>query len=220
MSKKSVIWLIPVLVLALAMTSCGGDDNDNGGNGDAGMPSLNFENEQVWKIEMGNYSLYNGNNVLTSNAGGFCTIENGKMTFTVDAPNKSLLKPMGVFLTSVDDKFNIFSYAEWNSSIPIPNAMELVFTPSLKKKKSSLNDTITTEETVKYIYVDADCTLKAEKRLNVSIPDVSMPVEVLPLNLKLKQGWNPIHSVLMVSPAGGTVDYTKGDLKDGKWILE
>jgi len=222
MNKKRIIWLIPVLAMALAMSACG-DSGDSGGGG-GGLANLNFKDEQVWTIDPeGAYAPYTGTEALTNNAGGAGSITEGKLSFNVGTPSQSRLVPMGTFLTSINDKFKIFPDAEWNPSSPIPNAMELAFSSSsinLSKVNYTTSTTSTLEETVRYIYVDRDCTLKAASKPNVSVVGVSVPVTVSELNLSLKQGWNIINSQMTITATGGTASITKGNLESCKWILE
>jgi hypothetical protein len=218
MNKKGFTWVIPVLAIAIAISACGGDDGDGGG----GMAKLEFKSEQVWSISStGTYSAYDSDNVLTSNAGGAGSIVGGKLTFSIETPTQSRLQPMGTFLTSIDDKFKIFSDAEWNPSSPVPNVIEFSFaSPSLKKANNISDETSTTEQSVRYIYVDTDCTLKAPGKPNTSIAGVSVPVNVSALDLSLKKGWNIINSQMTFTSTGGTAAWAIGELESCKWIIE
>ena len=222
--KKGFIWLIPVLVLALVLAGCdGGGTGDSGGGG---IKKLEFKGEQVWSMTTeGTYVAYTGaDKVLTTTAGGApATITGGKLFFNAEKPIAASLQPMNTFLTSIStlgDEFQIFSYAEWAPSSPVPNVMELVFTSEdLEKKYFNGSETLTTIERVRYIYVDRDCILTAAGLPNTSIPGVPGPVTISALNLNLKEGWNIINGRMMLTAAGNTASITKGDLGRCIWVL-
>jgi len=208
MNKKSFIWLIPVLVITLAMSACGGD------SGGGGAANLNFAGEQVYTKTMSPYT--GADKTLTSGAGGTGSITGGKMSFSVGTPSR--LVPMESFLVNMSDDFHIFSDAEFTGNT---NAAELSFSPTLYKAMySSLLPSLPIEA-VRYVYVDRDCTITAAgKTVNYGV----IPVTVSNLNLSLKQGWNAINSKIALtttgSTVGGTVNIRTGDSSSCKWILE
>lgn len=217
MNKKSFVWLIPVLVLAFALAGCA---EDTGSGGGGGLATLNIPGEQVWTIDTeGAYVRYDGSDPLSSSVGGAGSIIDGKLTFSVGTPSQARLVPMSTFITSINDKFKIFSDADWGSTSP--NAVEFIFQPiSLTKANYSPPDaTPKIEEVVRYIYVDTDCTLTAARKPNVFVEGVSIPVNVSALNLSLKKGWNIINTQLTITATGATASITTGDLDSCKWIL-
>jgi hypothetical protein len=210
MNKKSFIWLIPVLVMALAMSSCDGDSG-GGGLGD----TLTFSGEQVYtRGSGGNFTPYAGaDRTFSSNAGGTGTITGGKMSITVGIPS---LVPMGTYINNIDASMgaNIFSYAEWNPADA--RAADLDFTISLAKGNYSESATSMTEEQVGYTYADRDCTITAAGG-NTTINGI--PTAVSKINLNLKRGWNAINIKATGTMAGVTLSINTGDLSSCKWIL-
>jgi hypothetical protein len=201
--------------MALAMAGC--NDADSGSGGD---PSRKFK-EQVWTIGAEGVPVPFEDSVpLVDNTGGAGagSIVEGMLTYSVEKPLQASLRPMNTFLTGINDKFKIFSDAEWDPNSPTPNAMELLFT-NLSKSFTSSTDTSYIEETVRYIYVDRNCTLKAPSKANVSVSGV--PVTVSALNLSLKEGWNTIktHMEINKTDNDGTAKIEIGDISRCKWTL-
>jgi hypothetical protein len=202
--------------MALIISGC--NDADSGSGGET---ALNIKNQQVWQFDAeGVLVAYDGTIPLLNNAGGTGSIANGILNFIAEKPPQTSLVPMGTFLTTIDDKFKIFSYADWGSTSP--NAMELRFT-SINLTKAyyySSSDTSTIEESIRNIYVDRACTLIAPSQPSTSVTGVSGPVNVAALNLSLKEGWNKIKTRMEISPTGNTASITIGDSDNCLWIYQ
>jgi hypothetical protein len=211
MNKKRLIWLIPILVTALAMSGCGGDD----GGGSIGT-NLNFSGQQVYTINSaGAFTPYTGaDRTFTSNAGGAGSITGGKMSITVGVPSR--LDPMGTFLDSIDEELNIFSYANYNPGDARAAALEF---SSIELSKSDASQTATSmsKDQVSYVYVDRDCTIYIDGR-PIST-DLTVPVTLQTVNLSLKQGWNAVNIRISATMASGTLSINTGDLSNCKWVL-
>ena len=215
MNKKRIIWLVPVLVMAFAMSACKSDDNSGGGIG----KNLSFSGELVYTKAT---TLYSGPDIpFTSNAGssGLITGTSGKMTFSIGTPSSSRLIPIETFImdstSKLDGGLNIMPRAEYTGGTKI---IILDFS-SITLNKVLKSETV--EQTVLYIYVDRDCEIKAS-----GIPPVNSgggTVNVSNFKLDLKRGWNAVTRMLMTTTAGrtlviGTSD--AADLKNCKWVLE
>jgi len=199
--------------MALVLAGCG-DSNDGGG----GVKTLKYT-EQVWTTDAeGTLVAYNGTITVAHNAGGAASIADGILNLNVEKPVQTSLKPMNTFLSTINDKFKIFSGAGWDPSSPTPNAMELILT-NLNKMNSITGDDSSIEETVRYIYVDRDCKLTAASKANVAVTGVSVPVNVSALNLSLTEGWNIIKTQMEFTSTGGTASIKIGDLSSCKWTL-
>jgi len=207
MNKKRFIWLVPVLVMALAMSVCKSDDD--GGIGD----NLKFSDEQIFTADG---SRYTGDiTTFTSTAGGNGSIKGGKMSFSIGVPGG--LKPMDAFLAKMDEKigYSILSRAEYKPGNT--QAADLEFTIRLSKKTDAMSTASKTMENVYYIYVDRDCTVTATGIPPITYEGVSVPVTNI--NLSLKKGWNPV-SLVLAATANGTLVIGTGDSDTCKWILE
>ena len=210
MNKKRIIWLVPVFVMAFAMSACKSDDD---GGGDGIGPTLNLSGDVYNK----NGSLYNGNkDTLISNVGGSGTIRGGKLTFTANIPNK--MESLTLLLIDMDRRlgYNVFSPAGYDPGDT--TAAELVFA---NLKKTLPNATSTMEE-IRYIWVDRDCEVKGKNIPSVTINGIS--VKVPNYTLPLKKGWNAVSMITMFTIAGGTPGGTlvigTGDSENCKWVFE
>jgi hypothetical protein len=212
MIKKRVIWLVPVLVMALAMSACKSDDDGGGGIGE----TLSFQGEDVFNKDG---SRYTGDRALTSNVGGSGTIRGGKLSFTVSTPDN--MKSMTTLLLDMDTRFgfNIFSYASNDPTDTL--AMDLVFTNLTKK---ILPTPTSTMEEIRYIWVNRDCLVKAP---TTGIPPVTIngvSVKVSPFTLNLTKGWNAVSMIVVPAIPGSTLDSTLvigiGDSDNCKWVFE
>jgi len=210
MIKKRLIWLVPVLVMAFAVSACKSGDDDEGGIG----LTLNLSGDVYNK----DGSPYTGNkDALISNVGGSGTIRGGKMSFTVNTPNN--MKSMTMVLIDMDRRlgYNVFSPAGYDQADTM--AAELVFA-NLTRKILSAGTSVAMEE-IKYIYVDKDCEVIGKDIPPATINGIS--VKVSNFTLKLKKGWNAIGMV--VTPAiGDTLSPTlvigTGDSDNCKWVFE
>jgi len=211
MNKKRFIWLIPVLVMALAMSACKSDDDGKGsGIGD----TLSFSDESVYTKTT---TLYSGPDIpFTSNAGGSGLITGGKMTFSVGIPSSSRLVTLESVIMDSNSKlnggFNFMHRAEYTTDT---KTIILDFS-SITLNKVYNSETV--NETVIYIYVDRDCIIKISE-----IPPDNyggVLVNVSDFTLKLKRGWNPVSRILMFTATGGTLVIGTGPSDNCKWILE
>jgi len=211
MNKKRVIWLVPVLVMAFAMSACGGDDG--------GRDSLSLS-DNVYQDSGGTLTQYTGDSkTFTSNAGGSGLIADGKMTFELGIPNSSLLQPIESFVrdssSKLDGGLDFMHRADFTGDTKI---IILDFS-SITLNRIYKSETV--KQTVLYIYVDRDCVIKAS-----GIPPVNsggVTVNVSNFTLDLKRGWNTVTRMSMVTTTGSTLligDSTSGDLKNCKWVLE
>jgi len=206
MNKKRIIWLLPVLVMALAMSGCDGDSDDRIGD------NLSLGG-QVYTEEDSPYTGANKN--FTSNAGGSGTITAGIMSFSVGAPAISL-KPITTLFMELDAVGPIFSTA-----IILPTdtlAQRLEFSINISKMLDQMTEASSTKQQIEYIYVDKDCTIKA-----TGIPPfvgADITTNIQDINLSLKQGWNYIHTTYTATQNVGKIVIGKGDLKTCKWVIK
>jgi hypothetical protein len=179
MNEKRIIWLVPVLVMALAMSACKSDDDD-------GVKKLSWSDEWVWTINAsGNFEAYNGDNLpLVNTAGGAGSIVNGKMNFSIETPNQNSLVLMSTLMTG-----EIFSSATWDPTDTMAYRLTLT---GLSRGDYSLDATsaTATRKTVEYIYINKNCTINISGRM---INLDSIPTTLSNVNLSLKQGWNAIN---------------------------
>jgi len=203
MNKKRVIWLVPVLVMAFAMSACNSND-DGGGSKPLSLTGDVFNRDG---------SVYTGTkDTLTSSAGGSGTIKGGKLSFSIPTPNNQ--KSMATLLSDLDARFgfNVFSYAGWAPTDT--RAMDLVFS-NLTKKMEVTTGASKTREEVNYIYVDRDCTVTADGGNTATYAGVTATVSKFTLDFK--RGWNAFSMLLL---ANGTLVIGTGDSSNCKWILE
>jgi len=212
MNKKRVIWLVPVLVMALGMSACKSEDDDDGGGGIG--ETLRFADEEVFNK---NGSPYIGDKSLTVDGGGTGLIKGGKLTFTIGRPNS--MKSMTLLLRDIDARlgYNVFSYASNEPDDTL--AFELIFA-NLKKTSLTL---VFPMEAIRYIWVEKDCVVKSPDTGIHPVTINGISVEVSKFTLKLKKGWNAVG--LLVTPAiGGTLSPTlvigTGDSDNCKWVYE
>jgi hypothetical protein len=221
MNKKRFIWLVSVLVMALAISAC-----NNADNGDDDSPigvNLKFTDELVYNTDG---TVYMGvDKTITIPLGGTGLIRGGKMTFNIGTPNS--LVPIVTLLSDMDERlgYNVFSRVEYDPFDA--HGKDLAFT-NLTKKFETKNATSITKEETYYIYVDKDCTLTAKNIPSVEYiyhddsteNDIPVSVTVSNFTLKLKRGWNPVTKILMASATRGTLFIGPGDSKNCKWVLE
>ena len=204
MNKKRFIWLVPVLVMAFAMSACKSDDD---GGGDGIGQTLNLSGDVYNK----DGSVYTGDRTLTI-AGGTGLIKGGKLTFSIGVPYNQ--KSMETFLSGLDARFgfNVFSYAGWDPTDT--QATDLVLA-NLTKKLEVTTGTSKTREEVIYIYVDRNCIVTADGGNTATYAGVTATVSKFTLNLK--KGWNPLSLLLMPN---GTLVIGVGDSNSCKWVYE
>ena len=226
MNKKRVIWLVPVLVMALAMSACKSDDGDGKGN-DPGWPGeeLSWSGEDVVTADG---SMYTGPEMNLIPNGGSGVIKNGKFTFNIGVPTGQI--PLATVFRQIDARLghSIFSLADLDPSNT--EAVELQFqnlahkidipptpaVPSLSKRE------------IYYIYVDKDCTAIAKDISPIeNYPydsGTEVKVKVSKIDLKLKKGWNLVTYFLYATAANGgdlVIGKTdKKDLENCKWVYE
>jgi len=206
MNKKRVIWLVPVLVMAFAMSACKNDDDD-GGIGD----NLKFTDESVYNKDG---SPYTGvKSFLVAGYSG--EIKGGKMNFNIGVP--SGLKPMTTLLSDMDTRYgsNVFSYAAHD---PNTQAFELLI--GNLSKRTFTNLASASMEQIKYIYVDRDSTVKGKDIPSITISGISIPVKVSNYTLDLKKGWNAVGMILVAATNDNTLVIGPGDSDNCKWVYE
>jgi len=221
MNKKSFIWLIPILVMVLAMSACKSDDDGDGGKSGI-RETLSFTDELVYNTDL---SLYTGIDKTLTTLGGTGIIKGAKMSFSIGKPN--LMVPIVTLLGDMDERigYSVFSRTEYDPFDA--HGKDLVFT-NLAKKFDTKNATSITKEEVYYIYVDKDCTVTAKGIPSVEYTyhddstgdDTLVSVTVSNFTLNLKQGWNTVTKILTASATRGTLFIGPGDSKNCKWILD
>jgi hypothetical protein len=210
MNKKGFIWLIPILVTALAMSGCGGDDDDGG------AANLNFSGQQVYEMDAGgNLIPYTGaNQPFLSNVGISGSITSGKMSFGIGKPS-ALLSMQSVLTdpgSKLDGGLDILSYSSWIPTETQATVLEFFSIRLFKTNYNNASIASITKDLVFYIYVDRACTITAAgKPGNYE----GVPVVISNLNLNLKQGWNAVKRNI----TGSTASITTVDLSSGNWVL-
>jgi hypothetical protein len=221
MNKKRFIWLVPVLVMAFAMSACPGPDD--GGSSDSGIgDNLKFTDELVYSTDG---TVYMGVDRPLTVMGGNGLIRGGKLNFSIDKPNSMV--PIVTLLGDLDERlgYNVFSRAEYDPFDA--HGRDLAFT-GLAKKLDTKNATSITKEEIYYIYVDKKCNVTAKGLPSVEYmyhddntgEDIPVSVTVSNFTLNLKQGWNPVTKILTVSATRGTLFIGPGDSDKCKWVLE
>jgi len=209
MNKKRFIWLVPVLLMAFAISACKSDDDDGGTR-----ETLSWSGKQVYNTDG---TLYTGGNAaFVSSAGGSGTINGGKMSFSISTPNSQ--KSMTTLLVELDVRYghNVFSYAGYDPANT--QAMDLAFT-NLRKKINKTTAASITKEEIYYIYVDRDCIVTATGIPSITT-DGDIPVKVPNYTLKLKKGWNPVGMILAANTTSGTLIIGTGDSDSCEWVFE
>jgi len=222
MNKKRIIWLVPVLVMALILAGCR-DGDDGGKDGGCSIGNeINWTDLLVYKPDM---ELYTGiDRSIVSTHGGTGLIKGGKMSFSIVKPDSMV--PIVALLGDMDERlgYNVFSRVEYDPTDA--HGRDLVFT-YLTKKFETKTTSITKEETY-YIYVDKDCTLTAKGLPSVEYiyhddstgDDIPVQITVSNFTLNLKQGWNHVIKILTASSTRGTLFIGPGDSDNCIWILE
>jgi hypothetical protein len=212
MNKKRFIWLLPVLLMALAISGC--SDSNDGGSSGIGV-DLKLTDELVYNADG---TVYMGVDRPLTVMGGTGLIRGGKMNFDIGVPNS--LKPLVTLLVEMDARLgsHIFSYAGYEGNI---RAMDLAFT-NLTKKMDITSAASRTMQEIYYIYVDGDCTVTAKDIPSTTI-DGDIPIKVSNFSLPLKRGWNAVTKIIAATATGGTLIIGLADSKDLKncnWVLE
>jgi hypothetical protein len=226
MNKKRIIWLVPVLVMALAMSACKNND-DGGKDNDPGYPGeeLSWADEEV---VISNGSMYTGPEMNPTASGGSGVIKSSKFTFNIGVPTGQILLAQVFRKIDAGLGHSIFSLTEVEPSNT--EAVELVFqnlTHKIEKLPTPAVPSLS-KRVIYYIYVDKDCTATAK---DISPIDkypydegTEVEVRVSKIDLKLKKGWNRVTYYLYATAAtGGDLVIGKTDKKDlenCKWVYE
>jgi hypothetical protein len=197
MNKKRIIWLVLILVMALAMSACDSNDKDD---------SIGETLPLSGPVVNADWSQYTGpEKTFTTNAGGNGLITGSNMSITVPAPATAKLD-------SILKIFDSNSFPGVEISQPSTMALVLRFVDITLDRgyQNSLEDPTTTKR-VFYIYADRDFT--------VTVPGNSSgdPI-IISFKLSFKKGWNAIHEIRAKTGTSTTHALDSGDPKECKWV--
>jgi len=170
------------------------------------------------------YKPYKGSNkTFTSNVGGNGSINNGKMSFSVGAPNASLLEPVRVEADTGYGGTDIYSNMKVSPSDTRGVGLDFeglfLMKENLNMKMNTNNPTVAsiTMEMVVYIYVDRECAITAK---GGTATENGAKVTASDLNIKLKKGWNAVNAKVNGSLTNLSFSMNTGDLSSCKWVFD
>jgi len=168
-----------------------GSDADNSAGSFLGA-TLNLSG-QVWNRNPNNnfFAPYSGSHIVSAfdidgiNAGGSGSITNGQLSFSIGTPNNTVMRDIAdIFGEGVLFDNSIISNHDARGASILPGTTEGRNILSRGRISSSL------QETVYFVYVDADVTITGIGRaLETGYENEYIP---MPLHLDLKEGWNVI----------------------------
>ena len=213
MMKKNRWKIAAVLTAVLILAACPTDSSPEQYKGLGKTLKLSG---QVYTQEFGqtgitiksNYNKFNGDLDLSDNdLGGSGKIKNGQLGYSVGTP---VLSPVGTGLALLNDMYADISF----STLDLNAAILTLTINDSEDYKMQLREKLGnpkiislsplaltfTFEIVNYVYVDKDVTVSANGDTFV-FDDFFIPVTLTTGNikLKLKKGWNPLHSTIIAS---------------------
>ena len=215
--KKKMFWLIPAIMLVFVLASC---DNDGGSSGIG--ETLNLSGDVYTVGNNYNFVKYDGEDLtFTSNVGGTGSITDGKMNFTVGAPNAALLETIDALFEDFEDEEEGLGLVYSNLTFSPTSAKGTYLYFYINLSKIYMNDTGTSgsDEEVSYIYVDRDCSFSATGGTFDFLDLMGMEVTASNINLNFKAGWNTVNQKVNVTETSGSVSIKTGDSSSCKWTL-
>jgi hypothetical protein len=239
LKSRSVLAIALVVVIGFSMTACDVDGGGGGGGGGGGYlgssltlsgpvytQDVNIEAIMSGSGDMFKYTPYKGPpSVFTSNVGGSGSISNGKMSFSVGAPDPSFLEPFERNDLAIMGDYDIYRDASVSPSNV--NGVSLDLTDYASIDLSRMNMIVNTStgsrtvEMVNYIYYDRDCTVTATGgKATDSSSGVSVTITFPNLNIKFKKGWNTLYIKITSSSTTGSVVINQSDPSSCKWVID
>jgi hypothetical protein len=225
---KNIFGIIAAAALIVSFAACAEDEEDPPPPANV-VPSghlgaeLKFVSEQVYTAEhniMGgeDYTEFTSDKTFIETCAGTPTISSGKFSYTGGTPTADEQMPL-------DEEAAVDAFDAWTGVTVTPNTAKMgmaMFTSadSTLSKENTIFDSNTLTETyqsVKYVYVDADVTIKGTGKTDAPY---SYTIKSLDLNLGLKQGWNAIYdtTVTNIEERTKTVSMAVGH-PALKWVL-
>ena len=220
-----------VAVIGFSMAGCSTDGGDNGTGPSHLGPTLNSRG-QVWEVDgvwghgAWNWTQFDGNRTVFSEAGGSGSIAAGQLDFSLASPTASFLEDISDYWFSEDAEISnldarVFSMNfSWNlCCYPLRTDTDV-----LARASQTVSGNRVVVEGAWYIFVDRDVTVRSAGRSYTEDEDGFTYSWVLQaFTLDLREGWNVMHlryeAVRTATRSTVTDTISAGDPAHLRWAL-